>query len=138
MSMNSVIRADMGSSDMGTTQIANEVIAVIAGLAATEVRGVADMSGGLAGGIAERLRGKNLGKGVKVEVSPDERQCSVDLSIITEYGIRIPDVASEIQDSVKRAIEGMTGLSVTAVNVNVLGISFRNEEKDEEQKDKSK
>lgn len=136
MSMNGVIRTDAGSGDMGTTQIANEVIAVIAGLAATEVRGVADMSGGLAGGIAERLRGKNLSKGVKVEVSPDERQCSVDLSIIAEYGVRIPDVAGEIQDGVKRAIESMTGLEVTAVNVHVLGISFRSEEKEEEGKEK--
>ncbi|PWI59004.1 Asp23/Gls24 family envelope stress response protein [Sulfoacidibacillus thermotolerans] len=129
-----MLPAEVGSGDMGTTQIANEVIAVIAGLAATDVRGVADMSGGVVGGIAERLGRKNLSKGVKVDVSPDERQCSIDLSIIAEYGFRIPDVAMEIQDGVKRAIEGMTGLEVTAVNVNVLGISLRHDEVEERDK----
>ncbi len=130
-----MVKAELESGEMGTTQIANDVIAVIAGLAATEVRGVSDMSGGLAGGIAERLGRKNLSKGVKVDVSPDERQCTIDLSIIAEYGYRIPEVASDIQESVKRAIEGMTGLEVTAVNVNVLGIAFK-EEHDEEPKER--
>lgn len=138
MSMSAGLNSGTGAGDHGTTQIANEVIAVIAGLAATEVRGVADMSGGIAGGIAERLGRKNLGKGVKVEVSPDERQCSVDLAIIAEYGSRIPDVAREIQDGVKRAIEGMTGLEVTAVNVNVLGIAFRGEDREEDGRDREK
>ena len=136
VSMNGALRSEAGSGDLGTTQIANEVIAVISGLAATEVRGVADMSGGVVGGIAERLGRKNLGKGVKVDVSSDDQKCSVDLAIIAEYGYRIPEVAGEIQDSVKRAIEGMTGLEVTAVNVNVLGISFRTEEREEDVKER--
>ncbi|MCY0901740.1 MAG: Asp23/Gls24 family envelope stress response protein [Firmicutes bacterium] len=127
---------DAGDEGRGTTQIANEVIAVIAGLAATDVPGVSDMSGGVVGGIAERLGRKNLSKGVKVELSPDERECTVELSIIAEYGVRIPDVASEIQDKVKRGIEGMTGLDVKAVNVSVLGVAFRVEEREEETKDK--
>lgn len=138
MSATGVVRAEVGTGEMGTTQIANEVIAVIAGLAATDVRGVADMSGGVVGGIAERLGRKNLSKGVKVDVSPDERQCTVELSIIAEYGVRIPEVANEIQDTVKRAIEGMTGLEVTAVNVSILGIAFRTEEKDEEGKERGR
>lgn len=136
MSVTGLQRAEVSTGELGTTQIANEVIAVIAGLAATDVRGVADMSGGVVGGIAERLGRKNLSKGVKVEVSPDERECTVELSIIAEYGVRIPDVASEIQDTVKRAIEGMTGLEVTAVNISILGISFRTEEKEEEGKER--
>lgn len=136
MSASNVVRAEVGTGELGTTQIANEVIAVIAGLAATDVRGVADMSGGVVGGIAERLGRKNLSKGVKVDVSPDERQCTVELSIIAEYGVRIPEVANEIQDTVKRAIEGMTGLEVTAVNVSILGIAFRTEERDEESKER--
>ncbi len=131
MAGSGALQAEVGSGDMGTTQIANEVIAVIAGLAATDVRGVADMSGGVVGGITERLGRKNLAKGVKVDVSPDERQCSIDLAIIAEYGYRIPEIAMEIQDGVKRAIEGMTGLEVTAVNVSILGIAFRSEEQDE-------
>ena len=136
MSTGSVMRSEVGSGDLGTTQIANEVIAVIAGLAATDVRGVADMSGGIVGGIAERLGRKNLSKGVKVDVSPDERQCTVEVTIIAEYGFRIPEVAVEIQEAVKRAIEGMTGLEVTAINVSVLGIAFRTEEKEEEHRER--
>lgn len=117
-------------TEMGQVRIAKEVIEIIAGLAATEVRGVAGMSGGVAGGIAELLGRKNLGKGVKVEVG--EKQCAVDLSIVTEFGIKIPEVAVEVQENVKRAIESMTGLEVVEVNVHVLGVTFKNEEKEEE------
>jgi uncharacterized alkaline shock family protein YloU len=133
MANDGVLRTDLDETSVGTTQIANEVIAVIAGLAATEVPGVADMSGGLVGGIAERLGRKNLSKGVKVEVAPDERKCNVELSFICEYGYRIPDVARTIQGSVKEAIEGMTGLDVTAVNVHVLGVAFRPEERTQDE-----
>jgi uncharacterized alkaline shock family protein YloU len=117
-------------TEMGQVRIAKEVIEIIAGLAATEVRGVAGMSGGVAGGIAELLGRKNLAKGVKVEVG--EKQCAVDLSIVTEFGIKIPEVAVEVQENVKRAIESMTGLEVVEVNVHVLGVTFKSEEKEEE------
>ncbi|MDI6870024.1 MAG: Asp23/Gls24 family envelope stress response protein [Bacillota bacterium] len=117
-------------SDMGTIRIANEVVGIIAGLAATEVEGVAGMSGGLAGGIAELLGRKNLSKGVKVEVG--EKEAAADLFIITEYGVQIPEVATKVQENVKRAIESMTGLSVVEVNVHVQGVHFPQEEKQEE------
>ncbi|MDI3327665.1 MAG: Asp23/Gls24 family envelope stress response protein [Alicyclobacillaceae bacterium] len=117
-------------TERGSIRIANEVIEVIAGLAATEVPGVAGMSGGVVGGIAELLGRKNLSKGVKVEVG--QKQCAVDVSIVAEYGARIPDVASSIQENVKRAIESMTGLEVVEVNVHVLGVAFKQEEKGEE------
>ena len=105
------------TSDMGMIRISDEVVAVIAGLAATEVEGVAAMSGGLAGGIAEVLGRRNLAKGVKVEVGTEEAK--VDLHIVVNYGVRIPDVAWEIQENVKNAIERMTGLRVLQVNVHV-------------------
>lgn len=118
-------------NELGSIRIADEVVAVIAGLAATEIKGVAGMSGGLAGGIAEMLGRKNLSKGVKVEVG--EKEAAVDMFIIVEYGVRIPDVASHIQENVKRAIESMTGLNVVEVNVNVQGVVFSTPEiKDEE------
>ncbi|ADL13247.1 protein of unknown function DUF322 [Acetohalobium arabaticum DSM 5501] len=116
-------------NDVGTVRIANEVVGIIAGLAATEVEGVAGMSGGFAGGIAEILGKKNLSKGVKVEVG--EKEAAIDLYVITEYGIRIPDVAWEIQDNVKQAIEDMTGLSVVEVNVHVQGVDFGDEQEEE-------
>lgn len=117
-------------NDMGAIRIANEVVGIIAGLAATEVEGVAGMSGGLAGGIAELLGRKNLSKGVKVEVG--EKEAAADLFIVTEYGVAIPEVALKVQENVKRAIESMTGLSVVEVNVHVQGVHFPQEEKQEE------
>lgn len=115
---------------LGSIRIADEVVKVIAGLAAIEIKGVAGMSGGLVGGIAEMLGRKNLSKGIKVEVG--EREAAVDLYVIMEYGIRIPDVAAQIQESVKSAIERMTGLVVVEVNVNVQGVAFASESKEEE------
>ncbi|KXS37001.1 MULTISPECIES: Asp23/Gls24 family envelope stress response protein [unclassified Candidatus Frackibacter] len=117
--------------DVGTVRIANEVVGIIAGLAATEVEGVAGMSGGLAGGIAEMLGKKNLSKGVKVEVG--EKEAAIDLYVIMEYGVKIPDVAWQIQDNVRQAIEDMTGLAVVEVNVHVQGVNFGNEVEEEEE-----
>lgn len=114
----------------GTIRIADEVVKVIAGLAAIEVKGVAGMSGGLAGGIAEMLGRKNLSKGIKVEVG--EKEAAVDVFVIVDFGSRIPEVAAEIQQKVKSAVERMTGLSVVEVNVNVQGVAFASEIKDDE------
>ena len=103
-------------------KIADDVIAVIAGAAASEVPGVASMAGGFAGGISEVFSGKkNLAKGIKVEAG--EKETRIDVNIIVEYGVRIPDVAFEIQNRVKKAVEGMTGLKVIDVNVHVQGVN---------------
>ena len=103
-------------------QISNDVVAVIAGVAVSEVPGVAGMAGGFAGGITEVFSGKkNLAKGIKVEVT--ETQAKIDVNIIVEYGSRIPDVAFEIQNRVKKAVESMTGLKVEEVNVHVQGVN---------------
>ncbi|MCL5290447.1 MAG: Asp23/Gls24 family envelope stress response protein [Eubacteriales bacterium] len=130
MDQNEIVREEQ--TGLGSIRIADEVVKVIAGLASIEIKGVAGMSGGLVGGIAEMLGKKNLSKGIKVQVG--EKEAAVDLFVIMEYGIRIPDVAAEIQSSVKSAIERMTGLSVVEVNVNVQGVSFSHELKEEEQK----
>lgn len=127
----STMAADYERTDIGTIQIAPEVIEVIAGLATVEVDGVAGMSGGLAGGIAELLGRKNLSKGVKVEVG--QREAAVDVSIIVEYGHPIPEVASEIQRNVKRSIEMMTGLNVVEVNVHIHDVIFKAGERPEEE-----
>lgn len=117
-------------NDVGSIRIADEVVGIIAGLAATEVNGVAGMSAGLVGGIAEMLGKKNLSKGVKVEVG--EREAAVDLYIIVEYGVRIPDVALRVQENVKRGIESMTGLDVVEVNIHVQGVGFAQDVKEED------
>ena len=103
-------------------RISDDVVSVIAGVAVSEVPGVAGMAGGFAGGISEVLSGKkNLSKGIKVEVG--EKETKIDVNIIVEYGTRIPDVAFEIQNRVKKAVETMTGLKVLEVNVHVQGVS---------------
>ncbi len=112
-------------------QISNDVISTIAGKAVSEVEGVAGMAGGFAGGISEVLSGKkNLSRGIKVDIN--EKEAKIDINIIVEYGIRIPDVAFEIQNRVKKSVETMTGLKVTNVNVHVQGISMAEEKKDKE------
>ena len=113
-------------NSLGSIRIADEVVSIIAGLAATEVEGIAGMSGGIAGGIAEMLGRKNFAKGVKVEVG--EKEAPLDLYIIVKYGVRIPDVALAAQENVKQAIENMTGLSVVEVNIHVQGVGFPDEE----------
>jgi len=110
------------SEDVGSIKISEEVVAIIAGIAATEVAGVAGMSGGIAGGIAEILGRKNLSKGVKVEVG--EKEALIDLYIIVEYGYRIPEIAWEIQEKVKKSVEAMTGLKVIEVNIHVQGVNI--------------
>ena len=117
-------------SILGSIRIADEVVSIIAGLAATEVDGIAGMSGGIAGGIAEMLGRKNFAKGVKVEVG--EKEAAVDLYIIVKYGVRIPDIALAVQENVKQAIETMTGLSVVEVNIHIQGVILPEEQKTEE------
>lgn len=103
-------------------KIASDVIAVIAGVAVSEVSGVFSMAGGFAGGITEVLKGKkNLAKGIKVDSA--DNKAKIDVNIIVEYGARIPDVAFEIQNRVKTAVENMTGLKVEEVNVHVQGVN---------------
>ena len=110
-------------------KIADDVIAVIAGAAASEVPGVAAMAGGFAGGISEVFSGKkNFAKGIKVEAG--EKETRIDVNIIVEYGTRIPDVAFEIQNRVKKAVEGMTGLKVVEVNVHIQGVNTDTTEED--------
>lgn len=115
-------------------KIADDVVAVIAGVAASEVPGVYSMSGGFAGGISEVLSGKkNLAKGIKVEAG--EKEAKIDVNIIVEYGTRIPDVAFEIQNRVKKAVESMTGLKVIEVNVHVQGVNTEMMNEEEKKSD---
>ncbi len=107
-------------TDNGSVTYASEVIAVIAGLAAAEVSGIAGMSGGM--GISEILGRKNLAKGVRINVV--DNRVTVDLACIVTYGVKIHEVCAECQNTVRRAIENMTGLDVPEVNIAVMGIQF--------------
>ena len=120
-------------------QISSDVVAVIAGVAVSEVQGVSGMSGGFAGGITEVLSGKkNLAKGTKIYI--DKNTSKINFNIIVEYGSRIPDVAFEIQNRVKKSVENMTGLKVEEVNVHVQGVNtdaVMNEKEEEDKKEEN-
>lgn len=106
----------------GKVQIADEVIAIIAGLAATEVEGVVSMAGNITNELVSKLGMKNLAKGVKVTVNSET--VVVDLALTLEYGYSIPKTSSIVQEKVKSAIENMTGLTVTEVNVRIAGVNM--------------
>lgn len=116
-------------------KISNDVVAVIAGVAVSEVEGVANMQAGFASGISEVLSGKkNRTKGIKVEVEGNTTK--IDVNIIVEYGTRIPDIAYEIQNRVKKAVESMTGLVVEEVNVHIQGVNTKTIDEEEREKEK--
>lgn len=110
------------NGSVGEVQIADEVVAIIAGLAATEVEGVASMAGNITNELVGKLGMKNLAKGVKVEVN--QESVTVDLAIHMKYGYNIPKISTTIQEKVKQAIENMTGLTVSEVNVRIAGVNI--------------
>ena len=105
----------------GEVQIADEVIAIISGLAAVEVEGVAKMSGNVSNELISMLGMNNLSKGVKVEVTPES--VAIDLALEMKYGYSIPKVSEQVQERVKNAIESMTGLTVERVDVRIVGVA---------------
>jgi uncharacterized alkaline shock family protein YloU len=105
---------------IGKVQIADEVVAIIAGLAATETEGVASMNGHITNELVQRLGKKNLSKGVRIEVT--DGVVRVDLSLYLKYGYSIPETSAQVQEKVKTAIENMTGLTVSEVNISIAGV----------------
>ena len=107
--------------------ISEDVITTISGIAVSDISGVAEMAGGIAGGISEVLSGKkNPSKGIKADI--DGKNVKIDVNIIVNYGVRIPDVAFDIQNKVKNSVETMTGLKVEEVNVHVQGVNVEENE----------
>lgn len=118
------------NNEFGTIRIADEVVATVAGLAAVEIEGVAAMSGGWSTDLVEKLGKKNFGKGIKVEVINDETK--IDIFLVIEFGYPIPQVAADVQREVKQAVETMTGLNVTMVNVHIVGVNLKKSPNDGE------
>ncbi len=121
-------KKDIVTENDENIKISNDVVASIAGIAVSEVSGVY----GMAGGITELFGKKSTAKGIKVEVG--EKETKIDVNIIVEYGARIPDVAFEIQNRVKKAVETMTGLTVSSVNIHIQGINIPEKREEEEPK----
>lgn len=105
----------------GNVCISNDVVATIASIAAKSIDGVAGMFGSITGGFAELLGKKNPSKGVKVAIT--DKNVKIDMFVVVEYGVKIPDVAWEIQEKTKNEVEAMTGLNVIEVNVNIEGVN---------------
>lgn len=118
-------------NDSGLIRISDDVVATIAGLAVLETPGIAGMSGGISEGLAKRLSGKNVQKGISVEVGQVE--AAVHVRVIVQYGTIIQDVCRQLQQNVREAIENMTGLRVVEVNVKVEGVVFKEEEAQQEE-----
>lgn len=113
------------NSQSGIIRISDDVISIIAGLAALDTLGIASMSGGISEGLTKRLSGKNAKKGVFVEVM--ESEAAIHLRVIVNYGINIQDVCRDLQENVREAVENMTGLRVVEVNVKVESLAVKKE-----------
>ncbi|MFS0787223.1 Asp23/Gls24 family envelope stress response protein [Shouchella sp. 1P09AA] len=117
-----LLELDEEKSGLGKVEISPEVIEVIAGIATQEIEGVAALRGNFAADVAERLGRKNHGKGVKVDLS--EEGINVDVSIVIAYGASVPEVAKLIQLNIQQALETMTAIQLTEINVHVVGVYF--------------
>lgn len=117
-------------NESGLIRISDDVVATIAGLAALDTPGVAAMSGGMSEGLAKRLSGRNVQKGVSVEVG--QLEAAIDLRVIITYGSKIHEVCRELQENVRDAVANMTGLEVVEVNVKVEGVAFKEEEQEDQ------
>lgn len=115
----------LNDGNIGSVHIADEVVAIIAGLAATEVDGVEAMAGNITNELVSKLGMKNLSKGVKVEVTSNS--VTVDMTLTMKYGYSIPETSKTVQEKVKAAIENMTGLTVVEVNVRIAGVNINQE-----------
>ncbi len=112
-------------NELGKVEIAPEVIEVIAGIAANEVEGIAQLKGNFAAGVAERFGKKNHGKGIRAEIS--EEGIRIDVYCVVKFGVSIPTVALKTQDNIRQTLLNMTALEADEVNVHIVGIQFENQ-----------
>lgn len=113
--------------NVGVVRIADDVVAMIASLATTEVEGVSAMAGNITNELMSKVGMKNLTKGVKVDVL--ENNVTIDLAVTMEYGYNIPATCQKVQAKVKSAVENMTGLNCTDVNIRITGVNMKNDKK---------
>lgn len=125
-----VLEMENGHNGLGKVEIAPEVIEVIAGIAASEIEGVAQMRGNFAAGVVERLGKKNHGKGVKVDLT--DRGIIIDIYCVMDFGVSIPTVSQKIQENVRQALLTMTGLETAEVNVHIVGVQFESSKQESE------
>ncbi|MCE7794329.1 Asp23/Gls24 family envelope stress response protein [Salipaludibacillus sp. CUR1] len=130
MSENHLIHMSEDKSDLGKVEISPEVIEIIAGIAASELDGVAMLRGNFASGVAERLgRKSSHGKGVKVDLGDDG--VNIEVFLITNYGVSIPDVCHKVQENIVQTLKNMTAINVLSVDVHVVGVHFEDKNESE-------
>jgi uncharacterized alkaline shock family protein YloU len=134
-SVEAVIKADP-TKEGDSIRISSEVIAVITGIVSSDIPGIAGMSGGVVGGIAEKLGRKDLTKGIKVRIN--EERVTIDLNVIVDYGATIVEATDKLKKEIRNNVEKSTGLKVEAININVLGIEVPKEEVEEEKEKEGK
>lgn len=116
---------------VGIVKISDEVVSVIAEIAADEIQGIVEIPHGVSSNISQILKGKKSSNGKSVKVTLEEDKAIIDLNVAVEYGMRIPDIVSAVQENVKKTVEAMTGLNVDKVNVNVQNIYVPKQEQQE-------
>lgn len=119
---NNLLEMNLDEDQLGKVQIAPEVIEVIAGIAASEVEGIAEMRGNFAADVAERFGKKNHRKGVKVDVS--DEGITIDVYCVIEFGLSIPKVSTAVQENIRQTLLNMTALTINEINIHVVGIQF--------------
>ncbi|MDQ0161395.1 putative alkaline shock family protein YloU [Bacillus alveayuensis] len=130
MSEKHILEMNQEDSSLGKVEIAPEVIEVIAGIAASEIEGVAQMRGNFATGVVERFGKKNHGKGVKVDLNDDG--IVIDVYCVMEFGVSIPTVAQKVQDNIRQALLNMTALEINEINIHVVGVQFEQKQPETE------
>ncbi|MFC5713317.1 Asp23/Gls24 family envelope stress response protein [Thalassorhabdus alkalitolerans] len=131
MNENQVLDIEEQKNELGRIEISPEVIEVIAGIATSEVEGVATLRGNFASGVGEFLGRKNHGKGVKVELSEDG--VTIEISIVILYGASVIETAKQVQTNIQQTLQTMTSIDLEAINVHVVGIQFENMEEAEKE-----
>lgn len=126
MNENHILDLEEQNTELGKVEISPEVIEVIAGIAASEIEGVATMRGNFASGVVERLGRKNHGKGVKVDLT--DEGIKVDVFVVMTYGVSIPEIAQKIQNNIFQTLKTMTAIELTEANVHVVGVQFEQAE----------
>ena len=121
---------NVGEKALGIVKISDEVVSIIAGIAADEIQGIVGLPHGVSNNISQILKGKKTTNNKSVKVTLEEDKAVIELNVAVEYGIKIPEVVSEVQENVRKTVEAMTGLNVDTVNVNVQNIYVKKQEQE--------
>ena len=121
---------NVGEKALGIVKIYDEVVSIIAGIAADEIQGIVGIPHGVSNNISQILKGKKTTNNKSVKVTLEEDKAVIELNVAVEYGIKIPEVVSEVQENVRKTVEAMTGLNVDTVNVNVQNIYVKKQEQE--------